>query len=144
VESKRRHLPVLKEPSTGEGEPERPGWQWVGFGALAVFVVWLPLAGLTAAALGAEGARLHPLVAAALFAAGLGVASAAAGFLVGRWGPQKAGGQREAALAGLVAGLAAAMLAWAGAGPAGAVATLAISVPCAALGGRLGLRRRVP
>jgi hypothetical protein len=76
-----------------------------------------------------------------LFAAGLAVASVAGGFLVGRWGAQKVG-VREAALAGLVAALAAAALAWGAAGMVGAVVTTAIAVPSAALGGRLGHRAR--
>src|SRR5258708_13511948 len=50
VQSKRR-LPVLQ--STAEedpGDPHRPPWQWVVFGALAIFVVWLPLSAIAAVA----------------------------------------------------------------------------------------------
>src|SRR5689334_10420750 len=58
VDTKRR-LPIVKSPveprADGGGDddsPSRPPWQWVGFGTVAIFVVWLPLAflGVVAAA----------------------------------------------------------------------------------------------
>ena len=143
METKRR-LPVLKAPVEGEDEaPARPPWQWVGFGALAIFVVWLPLAflaGLAAVRLG--GFADAPLLSVALLASGLAVAAGAGGFLVGRWGPGGVG-VREAALAGLAAALVASGLSLGAPGAlAGALVTIAVAVPCAALGGRMGLRRR--
>lgn len=44
--AEKRRLPVIsaKEPP-GEGDGEfRPEWQWVGFGVVAMFAAWLPLA----------------------------------------------------------------------------------------------------
>src|ERR1700722_9712505 len=105
-------LPVL--PSTEELAPPRPTWQWVGFGALAILVVWLPLAALAqslAARLiapyagtlpnpedaAAAVARLAPATRArvawimgGLQAVALAVASLLGGGLVGRWGSQLA------------------------------------------------------
>src|SRR5688572_7252794 len=45
----RRHLPVLKSESAGAASPAtdeepRPPWHWVGFGTVAIFAIWLPLA----------------------------------------------------------------------------------------------------
>jgi hypothetical protein len=152
MEPKRR-LPLLKSSGggseDGDSAPLRPPWQWVGFGALAIFVVWVPLAWLTSLAairLGQLGQPTPgvPLAVYSLLAssAGLAIAALAGGYLVGRWGTPGVG-VREAALAGLAAALLATVLAW-GSGPSflGAVATVAIAVPPAALGGALGLRRR--
>jgi hypothetical protein len=141
----KRRLPVLKEPSAdGDDEADaRPPWQWVGFGALAIFVVWLPLAfgaAWLASRLNASGAS--PIVAVLVLGAGLAVAALAGGFLVGRWGAAGVG-VREAALAGLAAAIIASALAFGAPGALwGAVMTVAVSVPCSALGGKLGLRRR--
>ena len=141
----KRRLPVLKDVAgDGAGEPVRAPWQWVVFGALAVFVVWVPLAALTTAVLQRmAGLAGSPFARAALFAVGLAAAGFAGGYLVGRWG---AGGVgiREAALAGLLAALVAAGLASGGGGIAGALVIVAVAVPAAALGGRVGLRRRTP
>ena len=64
VEKKRR-LPVLKTPSQEEEEAAaRPPWQWVGFGALAIFAVWLPLAYLAGARRVAAGRRRRGSIAA--------------------------------------------------------------------------------
>jgi hypothetical protein len=146
VETKKRHLPILKDVGQpgDDGDPVRAPWQWVSFGALAVFVVWLPLAALTTGALAATGALAQaPTARAALFGAGLVVASLAGGFLVGRWGTRTVG-VREAALSGLVAALAAAALAWSATGAAGGAVTIAIAVPSATLGGRWGVKWRTP
>jgi hypothetical protein len=143
VEPKRR-LPVLKTPAEGEEEsPARPPWQWVGFGVLAIFVVWLPLAFLTGvAAVRLGGFAGAAALSVALLASGLAIAAAAGGFLVGRWGAPGVG-VREAALAGLAAALVATGLSLGSPGAAsGAVVTIAVAVPFAALGGWLGLRRR--
>jgi hypothetical protein len=140
----KRRLPVLKTASDGEPEePPRPPWQWVGFGALAIFVVWLPLSWTTTALVArAGGLEQAPVVRALLFGLGLAVAALAGGFLVGRWGTAGVG-VREAALAGLAAAIVATGLAWGAAGfsPA-ALVTVVFAVPPAALGGRAGLKRR--
>jgi hypothetical protein len=144
AETKRR-LPVLKVPS-GDGEDEataRPPWQWVGFGALAIFVVWLPLAFFAAwiaSRINASGGS--PVVAVIVLAAGLALAALAGGFLVGRWGAAGVG-VREAALAGLASAIIASALAFGAPGALwGALSTVVVAVPSAALGGKLGLRRR--
>ena len=144
METKRR-LPVLKVPSA-DGDDEataRPPWQWVGFGALAIFVVWLPLAFFAAwiaSRLNESGAS--PVGPVAVLAAGLAVAALAGGFLVGRWGAAGVG-VREAALAGLAAAIIASALAFGAPGSLwGALATVVVAVPFAALGGKLGLGRR--
>jgi hypothetical protein len=147
VEQPKRRLPLLKDAGDAPDEPERAPWQWVGFGALAVFAVWVPLAWLSmlAAARIAPGEPSAGALAAraAVLAAGLAVSALAGGYLVGRWGTVGVG-VREAALAGLVAALAATALAWLTVGvSAGALATVVIAVPPAALGGSLGRRRRV-
>jgi hypothetical protein len=137
VEPKRR-LPLLK-PAPGEAggddAPVRPPWQWVGFGALAIFVVLLPLSWLaTLAAMRLQNALP--------FAAALALSGLGGGYLIGRWGTAGVG-VREAALAGLAASIAATAMAWGGTGAAiGSVVTAFIAVPAAALGGRLGLRAK--
>jgi hypothetical protein len=146
VEQKRR-LPLLA--SNGEpAEPPRPSWQWVVFGALAIVVVWLPLAALAITAAGAAGVR-NGLMALAS-ASALSAASFAGGFLVGKWGGPRAG-VREAALAGLIAGLVGVVASSIelpfGAGSVvlvllSTVAVGLLATPAAALGGRAGVRRR--
>jgi hypothetical protein len=144
MEPKRR-LPLLKSSTDEQEQPDRSPWQWVGFGALAIFVVWLPLAWLTTLA----GVRLAeiaqgPAISLArllVSAAGLAVAALAGGYLVGRWGTAGVG-MREAALAGLAAALIALALAWGSGISLGSLIAVAIAVPAAGLGGRLGLRRR--
>jgi hypothetical protein len=142
VASGKRHLTVLKEPAAEEGEP-RPPWQWVGFGALGIFVVWLPLSwAATSLAFTLDAAGEAPVARAALFSVSLAIASVAGGYLVGRWGTRGIG-LREAALAGLAAGAGATALAW---GTAGffpeALVTVMLATPMAALGGKVGLKRR--
>jgi hypothetical protein len=148
MEPKRR-LPLLKSsggaPEGADADPVRPPWQWVGFGALAIFVVWVPLAWLSSlAAIRLGQLAQGPALAVYVFlasSAGLAIAALAGGYLVGRWGTAGVG-VREAALAGLAAALVATLLAWGSGVSAGALATVAIAVPPAALGGSLGLRRR--
>jgi hypothetical protein len=119
VEPKRR-LPLLKAtPDEENGGDPRPPWQWVGFGTLAIFVVWVPLswvATLAAQRMGElDPTPVHLLERALPFALGLSLAALAGGYLVGRWGTAGAG-VREAALAGLAAALIATALAWWAAG----------------------------
>src|SRR5262249_27861615 len=154
-------LPVLK---AEEGaEDERPPWQWVGFGTVAIFVAWLPLSyvaellrrRMTAAWLGdtrspEEAARALAALAPAdrvklglamtlLHGGGLALAAFAGGYLVGRWG--RATSDRHAALAGFAAALVATVLAWNGVSWVPLV-TLGLAAFFAWLGGRKGARRR--
>jgi hypothetical protein len=123
--------------------PARAPWQWVAFGAIAIFVAWLPLAFLAtylATRLHSSGASTA--VSVMVLAVGLALAALAGGFLVGRWGAAGVG-VREAALSGLASALVASALALGAPGAAwGALMTVTVAVPFAALGGALGLRRR--
>jgi len=143
----KRRLPVLKDPPGEDPDtPPRPPWQWVGFGALGIFVVWLPLAwATTLVVLRLGGPAAPPATQALLFAVSLVLAATAGGYLVGRWGTRGVG-VREAALSGLVAGIVAATI--------GSVdvdlrlrvlitaVAMAVATPPAALGGRLGMKKR--
>jgi hypothetical protein len=145
----KRRLPVLNSPSGEPDEAERRPWQWVGFGSLAIFTAWVPLAALASVAAG----RLHPsgddrapvaavLIVLGLYGAALALGAALGGFLVGRWGTAGIG-VREAALAGLGAAAVAGVVTWVTAGPsAGALLVAALAAPTAALGGWLGRRAR--
>src|SRR5579863_8217663 len=117
VETKRR-LPVLKVPSAG-GDDEataRAPWQWVGFGSLAIFVVWLPLAAVAAAVASRMSGRVAAGVVEAspaavlafvgMSALALALATIVGGFVVGRWGGPGVG-IRQASLAGFAAALVA-------------------------------------
>lgn len=98
----KRRLPVLKsEPE----EETRPPWQWVGFGVVMVFTAWVPLAYVGTILSASSEATGSParLVMGTLLP--LATATAAGGFLVGRFG--KPAGVREALLAGAVTGLVA-------------------------------------
>jgi hypothetical protein len=143
VETKRR-LPVVG--SSGDGvddAPSRAPWQWVAFGALAIFATWLPLAFVaTWVAARLHGSGWSPAVSVAVLALGLALAAMAGGFLVGRWGSADVG-VREAALSGLATAAVASALAFGAPGATwGAVMTVLLAVPFAALGSTLGLRRR--
>jgi hypothetical protein len=132
-------------------DEQRPRWQWVAFGGLAILVAWLPLAvivGTLAARIATAPEDAHGSVGraaaaiVAMHAVALGLASLAGGLLVGRWGGAGVG-VRDAALAGVVASLIAIAGAWVSAGPSpGFLAVLAISVSMAALGGAWGRRGR--
>lgn len=165
----RKRLPVLQEPRAAAPEPPteddaRPPWQWVGFGVVAIFAVWLPLAyaaqAITARVLsgrfgdaapaeigerlaqmtGGERMRLTATMALPHVLA-LALASFAGGLLVGRFGART--GVREAALAGGSAALVALALSVSQAGfswPSGIA--LAFAVGFAAWGGRTGVALR--
>ena len=139
---KKRRLPVLKAPLEETDDP-RPPWQWLGFGALGIFVVWLPLAWATTVLVTRLGGLDEaPVGRMLLFGLSLALASLAGGYLVGRWGTQGVG-VREAALAGLAAAIIATALAWGAVGfSLGALLTVVFAVPAAALGGRVGLKKR--
>lgn len=159
---KKRRLVVLKEDDEAE---LRPRWQWIGFGAFAVFLAWLPLAWLAEAL---KRATLTRIVGAVTDEAPLGEALStlaggeravvvfvtvalpllamaaggfAGGFLVGRYGGEARA--REAALAGALAGVLAAGLTWQKDGfSLGAFVAVALLAGAAFLGGRRGLRKR--
>jgi hypothetical protein len=142
----KRRLPVLREPAEDDDTPVRPAWQWVGFGALGIFVVWLPsawLASLVALRVGGTGAS--PALQGLVFAASLVLSSLAGGYLVGRWGTRGVG-VRHAALSGLTAGVVAAAMGTVGLAMGlrflVVLVAVAVAAPPAALGGRLGLRKR--
>lgn len=149
----RRRLPVL-QPKGEPDEPPRPAWHWVGFGAVAVFVVWLPLAWaaelvgrwLTGGGLRhIEGLSRHErLVLLARLAVpqavALVVAAMAGGFLVTRFGDGTR--PRDAAFAGLTVGLLALGLTYAQTGVALAPLVVPLlATAAAAVGGVLGRRR---
>lgn len=140
-------------PAAGDADESRPPWHWVGFGAVAIFTAWLPLAAVAGALarrvataqVGDEG-QLAGAGASivAMHAAALAMGSFAGGFVVGRWGGEGVG-VREAALSGAAAALAAVGVAWASSGfSPGSLFVVAVAVPFAALGGLRGLRARRP
>ena len=140
----KRRLPVLKTPGDVDADaPSRAPWQWVAFGALAIFVAWLPLAFVaTWAASSLHRSGASPVAPVGVLAVGLALAALAGGFLVGRWGAAGVG-VREAALSGLASAIVASALAFGAPGAAwGAAMTVLVAVPFSALGGALGLRRR--
>lgn len=167
MDSKKR-LPVLKQtPEEEQGEEARPPWQWVGFGVGATFGAWLPLAygasalgnkivaGMlgelktpeeVAAAVGAlsssDRARLYGATI-GLPALALVLASVFGGWIVGRWGGDKAG-PREAAMAGFAVGVIAVVLSFSAAGISlYSLVVIPITSLACWLGGRLGMKRRI-
>jgi hypothetical protein len=134
----KRRLPILKTQGGDDGQP-RPPWQWVVFGTLAVFVVWVPLLWV------AELVALHMtgVPAFLLLCSALAIGALAGGFVVGRWG-QRGVGVREAALAGALAAALASFLSWSRLGMVlvGSLVTVLLSAAAAMLGGWLGVRRR--
>lgn len=160
-------------PSDEEGDnvARRPPWHWVGFGTVAIFAAWLPLAygaqAIVARVLArhfgaspsaeevraniasmpaSERARLMAILALPNVLA-LAIASFGGGYLVGRFGTGT--GTREAASAGGMTALVALVLSLgAGAGGSGmaAVVTAAVTailcVGFAAWGGRVGVAQR--
>ncbi len=173
--AERRHLPVIKDPPPEKNKAEedddeaRPPWQWVGFGVVAIFAAWLPLAAAAGAlarraseamfppgateadvartlAAMSTGERMRFTASQALpQVLALALAAFAGGFLVGRFGQGTR--PREAALAGGATTLMATLLTIRGL-ELGWVAALTIAVTAAlaigfaAWGGRVGNRRR--
>jgi hypothetical protein len=165
--AERRRLPVIQSAppakdgggdgaGSGAGDEEadpRPPWQWVGFGTIATFACWLPLAYV------AEAVRHHvflsrfgsapsedevKLAFAAMSAMerfrwtamqtlphviAFASSAFAGGLLVGRFGAST--GPREAALSGVVTALIA------------LVAPLVIAASFSWWGGRVGTRKRL-
>lgn len=174
----RRRLPVLSNdppPAASgggdgsEGDDEaRPPWHWAGFGTVAIFAGWLPLAYVAgavsarvmAARFGADASRDAIDLALSAMSAGerarlmatvalpsvLGLALAAfgGGVVVGRFGSGKQPA-RVAAVSGAMTALVASAIAWAGFTAAtlvAAVVTFGVAVGFAAWGGRFGASRR--
>jgi hypothetical protein len=142
----KRRLTVLNNTEgPGDDSAERRPWQWVGFGALAIVTVWIPLlggAGALASRLAASGAPGAGSKIVAAFLTAFGVGAALGGFLVGRWGAPGVG-TRHAALAGLVASAVAAGVTWVAFGPSpGALLVALVAAPLAAVGGRWGVLAR--
>jgi tRNA-(ms[2]io[6]A)-hydroxylase len=150
----KRRLPVLgSSPPDDVPDAERPAWHWSAIGAVAIFLVWLPLAAGAAAlaariASGDQGAArpgAH-LAIFALHAGGFALACLAGGYFIGRFGGKA--GRREASVSGLAAatvawalGIATTGLAWA---PALVVLVLLASMGAVAggIGGGFGRRHR--
>jgi len=151
--SGKRRLPVVQTPgSDAADEPERAPWQWVGFGAGAIFVAWLPLSAM-AMALAARIARRWDLqdqaqlaragiALGAIYGLAIALGALGGGFVTGRWGGGGVG-VKEAALAGLAAAVVATVLSCVSFGFAPSSFLVAVvAVPLAALGGVLGRRGR--
>jgi tRNA-(ms[2]io[6]A)-hydroxylase len=166
--AERKRLPILQEPKPpaegGEDEAaSRPPWHWVGFGTVAIFAAWLPLAYAAAAlaqralshwfgdatspeeiaarlgALSPEDRVRVALVQTVPHALALALASFGGGFLVGRFGPNA--GAREAAVAGVAVSLVAILTSCGAAGGSLAVlVVLPIAVGFSAWGGTVGGR----
>jgi hypothetical protein len=150
---RKRRLPIVSSSDDAAREPvTRAAWQWVGFGAIAIVVVWVPLAALAASVTGrwtADGGgpdllQRRAVAFAATSAFALALAAFAGGLLVGTWGGT-AGGARGGAAAGLVVGVVAVVASWLALGFApGMPIAAAISVAFAAMGGQLGRLRNEP
>lgn len=165
----RRRLPVINAPAprATPGEPddeERPPWQWIGFGVVAIFAAWLPFAygaqALTARVLASRyGATTADELAVTLAAMpeaervrlgawlalphvlALGIAAFAGGLLVGRFGARTT--VREAGSAGLCAALIALALSVRDAGVSvTSLVTLVVATVFAGWGGAVGARLR--
>ena len=141
-----RRLPVIQSKAAEDEAAEaRPPWHWVLIGAGLVFTSWIPLAMV---ALWIARLFATPVLLLLLVGLSFALAAGGGGALVGRFGGRA--GKREAALAGLVAALAA----WAIALGSGALAPWPVAVASgvllgglgalfAWLGGRLGHRGRL-
>jgi peptidoglycan/LPS O-acetylase OafA/YrhL len=141
----KRHLPVLQTPAQDD-DPPRPHWQWVGFGAAAIFGAWVALSAIVAAiargtlrAAGSAGAvERVAFFNGGLYLAELALGAIAGGYLVGRWGPSDLG-VRHGALAGLVAAAVVAFIFWLTSSASFGPLLVAVLAPIAAAGGaRLG------
>lgn len=159
---------MLQSSSSPEPDDEaRPPWHWVGFGTVAIFAGWLPLAyvggavssRVMAARFGADaskdqidlalasmtaGERAQLMATVALpSVVGLAIAAFVGGAIVGRFSGSEHGA-RIAAVSGAVTALVASATAWAGVTTAtfvAAVVTFAVAIGFAAWGGRFGAAR---
>jgi tRNA-(ms[2]io[6]A)-hydroxylase len=154
-----RRLPVIQQADTEDAAAaSRPRWQWCLIGAGLVSTIWVPLA-VMAAPLGTSLAAHLLRVAPADVAAGrvtlapqetailaslsalplivcFGVAAAAGGALVGRFGGQA--GKREAGISGVIAAFAVTLLAAIGGVGLSPAGLAAVSVVLAAAGAAAG------
>ncbi|WP_437277297.1 hypothetical protein WME90_39600 [Sorangium sp. So ce375] len=150
----KRKLPVLQSSGDEEGE-DRPPWHWIALGTVAIFIAWLPLAGLVNTLLrrlieragDAEVQGSVRLAMVGLNAIAFALAGVAGGYLVGRFGGRA--GRREAAASGAVVATLAWALALAEGAPAGAlgwalllVVVVSIGGAASYAGGLAGLRSR--
>lgn len=146
----KRRLPVLSGSPADDVDEQRPRWHWSAIGAVAAFLVWLPLAtgaAVLSRSLFAEDAatRRAAFATVGLHAAGFALGCFAGGFLVGRFGGRA--GPPQAAVSGLlVAGVASAVgvakAGLAGVGGLGSVLVLAgLAAAIAWLGGWAGRAR---
>lgn len=138
-DAKKRRLPVVKAPAPDETPEPRPGWQWIGFGVVVIFIAWLPLTIVAQKAVDALVARgAGPLAIVLPHAVALALAATVGGWVIGRFGSV---GWREGALAGAAVGVASVALALASSdGSWALVVVVGLAAAFAALGGALGRR----
>jgi hypothetical protein len=147
----KRRLPLLQQKEGNDSPHPRPRWQWVGFGAVSMIVVWVPLAYAAEELVVHLGTHLlEPLgtvpeastgaLGLAVFVgppASLVLAASAGGYLMGRWSEAKRG--IDAVSAAALAVLFGIGLTWAKSGVMGlALVALLLAAPAAALGASLG------
>ncbi len=95
-----RRLPVVQEPTGEDAEAAaRPAWQWVLIGSGLLVTLWAPLAALVGV-LARAFPRWGPGAATALVVLTLGLAAAASGYLVSRFGRRAS--LRHAVVGGLL------------------------------------------
>ncbi len=158
------------EPGAEDEVAERPPWHWVGFGTIATFALWLPLAYLAEvfrhrlflSKFGANAAREDIELAFASMSAMerfrwtametlphllvFAISAFAGGFLVGRWGTGT--GPKEAALSGVVTALVAIAVSWRTVAEGGWGGIISMIVPLVMavlfswLGGRRGAKKK--
>ncbi|MBX3186140.1 MAG: hypothetical protein KF819_03955 [Labilithrix sp.] len=175
--AERRRLPVIQSPPPasdgGAGDDEiepRPPWHWIGFGTVATFAAWLPLAygaqafarSIVVSRFGQSPTREEVDLAFAAMSAeerfrwtasqtlphvlAFGLAAFGGGYLVGRFGTGTA--VKHAAASGVVTSLVALFVSWRVLAEGGVAALVSVVVPLvvavafAAWGGRVGVRRR--
>jgi hypothetical protein len=162
----KRKLPMIQS-RPDDDTPKRPRSHWIGFGLVAIFTLWVPLAAIAEMvkkhaivsylgdrsgedqiqlAVASLSDRDHTRLTAVIIVVpmiALALASLGGGYLIGRFGGEA--GIREGALSGAGAALVAVLLAWSAGGITwGSLLSIAIAVPFGALGARIGLRARAP
>ncbi len=162
--AEKRKLPMIQS-RPDDAAPDRPRSHWIGFGLVAIFTLWVPLAALAESikrhaivsylgdrsgegqielAVASLSDRDHSRLTAVIVIVpmlALAFASLGGGYLVGRYGGEA--GIREGALAGAAAAFVAVIFAWIGAGLAWApLLSIVIAAPFGALGARVGLKAR--
>lgn len=162
----KRRLPVLSSNAPEGDEEPRPPWHWIGFGVVAIFGAWLPLAWLSAQVVRGLLARWFPgasspeeiasafsemstearvrltMTMAVPHVLALALASFVGGYLVGRYGASTT--RREPVLAGLFAGIVACVLTFGATGFSWAPLVVPlVAAPMAGVGGGVGRRRAV-